>query len=263
MSPSTRQSRSGVSTPTSGYSVLSVSNVESISSSRRSSRTASTSTTVSRAPPMHQDFSHTDSLIELWTPDRAFLVHELKLNKFSVFAERIQKARRRMRSPTDIRHGSPNVNIVVSQPGEDIRNMLLVIYASVAHSHIMPPFDVDILTSALKVASKYKYPALRRYAINELEKNHDLPAIRRIQLSDTVSIPEWEIAAFAELCRRHEPISTDEAEILGIHRFIDISRIREEEQISGYYPAYRSGSWNSRITKSRWDRASRKVYGRG
>ncbi|KAH7345365.1 hypothetical protein B0J17DRAFT_728338 [Rhizoctonia solani] len=193
---STRSRRSGLISPVSGYSVLSeVSIVESISS-RNSQRSSTTGSLVSRThPPVHPDFTYTDAQVELWTPESAFFVHEFQLKKFSVLAERIQKARRKTST------GS-RIQIYSSQGAED----------------------------TLKLASKYDYPDLRQYAIDQLEENHHLSAIRRIELSISFSIPQWELTVFAELCRRPEPISAEEAEILGMRRLVDISRIREEEQ---------------------------------
>ncbi|CAE6505095.1 unnamed protein product [Rhizoctonia solani] len=200
---STRSRRSGLISPVSGYSVLSeVSIVESISS-RHSQRSSTTGSLVSRTPPpAHPDFTYTDAQ----TSESAFFVHEFQLKKFSVLAERIRKARRETPAVSRIRIRS-------SQNAGDVRNTLVVLYTCVAAKHRAPPFDSETLISTLKMAS-----------------NHHLSAIRRIELSISFSIPEWELTVFAELCRRPEPISAEEAEILGMRRFVDISRIREEEQ---------------------------------
>ncbi|KAL5631369.1 hypothetical protein ACGC1H_007028 [Rhizoctonia solani] len=85
------------------------------------------------------------------------------------------------------------------------------------------------MTSTLRIASTFDYPALRKFAISKLE-GMNLPAIERIQLSDEFSLPSWETPAFTELCSRKEPISQTEAEILGMTRFVEIARIRETER---------------------------------
>ncbi|KDN44051.1 hypothetical protein RSAG8_05783, partial [Rhizoctonia solani AG-8 WAC10335] len=223
MPPSTRSPGSGLTSPMSGYSMLS-GVVESIVSSRRSQRSSTYSSMVSQTrPPIHPEFTYTDAQVELWTSDSLFMVHEFQINKFSLLAERIQVARQQ--TPTGSR-----LKIVSSRKSRDIRNALIVIYTCVTSRRRTPLFDSDTLMSALKIASRYKYPDLRQYAIDELEKSHNLSALCRIQLSSRFSIPEWEISACAELCRRPEPISAEEAAILGMRRFVDISRIREEEQ---------------------------------
>ena len=92
-----------------------------------------------------------------------------------------------------------------------------------------PKFDSSTLTSALRIATVFDYPELREFAISSLERA-DLAPIDRIQLSDELSLPQWEKPAFAELCQRKEPISIPEAQVLGIERFTQIARIREMEQ---------------------------------
>lgn len=54
--------------------------------------------------------------------------------------------------------------------------------------------------------------------------------MERIQLSDELLIRDWEKPAFTELCSRTKPISTEEAQILGMKRFVEVARIREAEQ---------------------------------
>ncbi|CAE6381626.1 unnamed protein product [Rhizoctonia solani] len=226
MSSSTRSPRSSQISTASGYSILSgVSDVQSMISSRRSQRSSTHNSVASQTrPPTHPEFTYTDAQIELWTSDSLFMVHEFQMNKFSVLAERIQEARQQTSA-------SSRLKIVSSQKSRDIRNTLLVLYTGVAaRRRGTSLFNADILTSALRIASRYKYPDLRQYAIDELERGHSLSIIARIKLSNRFSIPEWEISACAELCRRPEPISAEEADVLGMRRLVDISRIREEEQ---------------------------------
>ncbi|KEP48686.1 hypothetical protein V565_118080 [Rhizoctonia solani 123E] len=224
MSSSARSHRSSLASPASGFSILSdVSLIESIASSRRSHSTTTNSMTLPMRPPTHPEFTYTDAQVELWTSDSLFMVHEFQVNKFPALAKRVQDARQQTPSGSRLK-------IVSSQKSRDIRNALVVIYTCVTSRRTTPLFDPDTLVSALKIASRYKYLDLRQYVIDELEKSHNLSAIRRIQLSNRFSIPEWEISACAELCRRPQPISAEEANILGMQRFVDISRIREEEQ---------------------------------
>lgn len=75
----------------------------------------------------------------------------------------------------------------------------------------------------------FNYPELREFAISSLEKS-DLMPIDRIQLSDELSLPQWEKPAFTELCQRTEPISISEAQVLGVERLTHIARVREIEQ---------------------------------
>ncbi|CAE6513633.1 unnamed protein product [Rhizoctonia solani] len=174
--------------------------------------------------PVHSEFAFSDGNIELQTTDQTFWVHEYHLNKFAAFATLIQAAKSSAAANSVLR-------IIVAcdkkTKGEDVYNTLKVIYAS--HIDGIPDFDSSTLTSTLRIASFYDYPALRKFAISKLE-GMSLPAIERIQLSDELSLPTWETPAFTELCSRKEPISQSEAEILGMTRFVEIARIREVER---------------------------------
>ncbi|CAE7069250.1 unnamed protein product, partial [Rhizoctonia solani] len=174
---------------------------------------------------VHPEFAFADGNVEIQTTDQVFWVHEYHLNKFAVFAALIQEARKPEAIP-----GSGRRFILACDKktkGEDIYNTLKVIYAS--HIDGVPDFSSSTLTSTLRIASLFDYPALRKFAISKLEEMN-MPAIQRIQLSDEFTLPSWETPAFSELCSRKESISQAEAEILGMNRFVEIARIRETER---------------------------------
>ncbi|KAL5631374.1 hypothetical protein ACGC1H_007030 [Rhizoctonia solani] len=178
-----------------------------------------------KSAPVHPEFAFPDGNIDIQTTEHTFWVHEYHLNKFSVFAALIQAA---TGSETAL---EPGCRIVITceqkVKGVDVYNALKVIYAS--HIDGIPDFDSSIMTSTLRIASAFDYPALRKFAISKLE-GMKLPAIQRIELSDEFSLPAWETPAFTELCSRKEPISQAEAEVLGMMRFVEIARIRETER---------------------------------
>ncbi|CAE6488119.1 unnamed protein product [Rhizoctonia solani] len=178
-----------------------------------------------KCTPVHPEFSFPDGNVEIQTTGYVFWVHEYYLNKFSVFATLIQAAK----GSETVGESGRRTAIVCERKtnAEDIYNTLQVIYAS--HVDGIPDFDSSVMISTLRIATVFNYPALRKFAISKLEKM-DLPAIKRIQLSDELSLPSWEAPAFTELCSRKEPISTTEAEVLGMTRFVEIARIRETER---------------------------------
>ncbi|KAG8766709.1 hypothetical protein FRC12_006708 [Ceratobasidium sp. 428] len=90
-------------------------------------------------------------------------------------------------------------------------------------------FGSAILVSALRLATVYDYPALRTFAINNLEKAQ-LTAIERIQIAREFGFTSWEEPAYVELCERDEPITEQEANVLGMSTFVQIARTREKEQ---------------------------------
>ncbi|CCO27188.1 hypothetical protein BN14_01223 [Rhizoctonia solani AG-1 IB] len=173
---------------------------------------------------VNPEFAFQDGSIEIRTIDQAFWVHEYHMNKFSVLAAIIQKAKGSIRD-------SGCRTVLVCEPkilGTDIYNALKVIYAS--HLDGIPDFDSNIIISALRIASTLEFPGLRNFAISKLE-GMVLSAIQRIQLSDEFSLPSLEMPAFIELCNRAEPITLVEADILGTSRFVEIARIRETQRL--------------------------------
>ncbi|KAG8679009.1 hypothetical protein FRC09_019333, partial [Ceratobasidium sp. 395] len=110
---------------------------------------------------------------------------------------------------------------------EDFLNTFKILYTS----PIDGPLELDpaTLVSALRLATVYDYPALRTFAINNLEKAQ-LTAIERIQIAREFGFTSWEEPAYVELCERDEPITEQEANVLGMSTFVQIARTREKEQ---------------------------------
>lgn len=90
-------------------------------------------------------------------------------------------------------------------------------------------FDHSTLSSALLLATRYDYPALRTFSITKLE-NANLTAVERVRLAREFKIPSWEEPAYLELCERDEPLSMSDAEVLGLQAVVHVGRIREKEQ---------------------------------
>ncbi|KAF8592836.1 hypothetical protein BDV93DRAFT_517049, partial [Ceratobasidium sp. AG-I] len=110
---------------------------------------------------------------------------------------------------------------------KDFRNTLKVLYTSVIEEP--SEFDSLILTSALRLATTYDYPALRTFAIKRLQEA-SLSAVDRIRLAREFALASWEEPAYIELCERDEAITTSEAGILGLDAFVHLAKIREKEQ---------------------------------
>ncbi|KAF8756919.1 hypothetical protein RHS01_03793 [Rhizoctonia solani] len=142
--------------------------------------------------PVHPEFAFSDGTVEIQASER-----------FSVLAALIQRAKA---SNTNLEPGRRIV--LVCEPkiqGADIFNTLKVIYASYIDG--IPDFDSNIMISALRIASIFDYPNLRKFALSRLE-GMNLSALHR-------------------LCNRTEPITLAEADVLGMSRFVEIARIRE------------------------------------
>ncbi|KAF8593195.1 hypothetical protein BDV93DRAFT_399195, partial [Ceratobasidium sp. AG-I] len=76
------------------------------------------------------------------------------------------------------------------------------------------------------LATKYDYPALRTFAITNLE-NTALSPVERIRLAREFDIPSWEEPAYLELCERDEALTMLEAGVLGLEVVVHVVAIRE------------------------------------
>ncbi|KAJ1311822.1 hypothetical protein OPQ81_010283 [Rhizoctonia solani] len=110
---------------------------------------------------------------------------------------------------------------------DDFCEMFKVLYASV----VMGPFifDCNTLISTLRVATTYEYHSLRDFCIQYLE-TLELDAVKRIDIARKFHLPSWEGPAYHELAMRDEPITREEANIIGLDAFVNIAEMREKEQ---------------------------------
>ncbi|CAE6521378.1 unnamed protein product [Rhizoctonia solani] len=176
-----------------------------------------------KTPMIHPEFAFEDANIEVQVADQVFWVHEFQLNKLVKIRKLIQEAR----ETGSVSDSGNRVKVVCDGDSSDFCNTFRVLYSPAILG--VPEFEVDTLISALRITSAYDYADLRNFAIDELEKC-SLPAIDQIGLSDEFFLPHWEKPAFVDLCHRAEPITSSEAQILGIERFAEIARIREAQQ---------------------------------
>lgn len=155
--------------------------------------------------------------IKLMVNDICFETHEYLLRRFSILKRRLEKR--------------PSDGVLQLERYEhdvqDFHNTFKILYASVLEGPF--EFDSTILVSALRVASLYDYPALRSYAIQHLELAN-LTAIERIKISREFGLKSWEEPAYKELYARKEPITVDEARVLGLDDYVRIVTARERTQ---------------------------------
>ncbi|KAG8730810.1 hypothetical protein FRC12_020064 [Ceratobasidium sp. 428] len=147
--------------------------------------------------------------------DRQFIVHAPKIKEFT--------------SINSIMENTPEgagMQIVrLHESANEFAMMLEVLYTPI---YQVTTFSVDTLVSTLAMATKYKHSRLREYTVQILgSRQHELPAVRRIKVSQAYNIPEWAPSAIDELCKRQELISLEEANKLGADVFMAICRQRE------------------------------------
>lgn len=150
----------------------------------------------------------------LWVNDTCFETHKYLLKRF--------------RTLKCLSRDQPVMKLRRDEGGaEDFRHTLTVLYATILEGPF--EFEKSTLVSALRIATAYDYPALSLYAINHLEKAQ-LTAIERIKIAREFGLVSWEEPAYFELCERDEPITMEEASVLGMDMFVRVAGIREREQ---------------------------------
>ncbi|KAF8599381.1 hypothetical protein BDV93DRAFT_609337 [Ceratobasidium sp. AG-I] len=164
-------------------------------------------------PAVHEGFDFNDGDAYILAGNTLVATHKYLLKRFKKLGDRISEG--------VLVLGSEDPSI------EDFRNTLKILYASVIEESCK--FDPPTLTSALRLATSYEYPALRTFAINRLQ-DASLSAIDRIRLAREFGLSAWEEPAYVELCERDEAITTSEAGVLGLNTFVELAKIREKEQ---------------------------------
>ncbi|KAG9085349.1 hypothetical protein FRC07_013393, partial [Ceratobasidium sp. 392] len=163
-------------------------------------------------------FAPGDGDFELRINGTVFQTHRYLLKRFSVLKTLIE--------PNGVEL-SKSLALNREHSVKDFLNTFKILYASPIDGP--PDFDPVTLISALRLATTYDYPALRTFAISNLE-NAQLSAIERILIAREFEFTSWEEPAYVELCERDEPITEQEANALGVNVFVQVARIREKEQ---------------------------------
>ncbi|KAF8602058.1 hypothetical protein BDV93DRAFT_557825 [Ceratobasidium sp. AG-I] len=146
--------------------------------------------------------------------ERSFFVHYFKLESFSTLKPKMDA-------------DSDFVFLELPDSAEDIHNTFRIIYACPLES---PKFDVDVLISALRIATAYDYPKLRQFAIKKLEEE-GLPCFEHLSLAREYGIPGWENVIMDQLVAKADPITLAEAQVLGLDLFVSLVTRRETKSL--------------------------------
>ncbi|KAH8102038.1 hypothetical protein BXZ70DRAFT_929897 [Cristinia sonorae] len=94
-------------------------------------------------------------------------------------------------------------------------------------------YEPDLITldewiALLSVSTRLQFPRIRRWAIREITAQFsNLEAVTVVVLATKHNVPQWLAPAYAELCRREEPLDDGEAEELGAVVAARVGRARE------------------------------------
>ncbi|CAE6369240.1 unnamed protein product [Rhizoctonia solani] len=168
-----------------------------------------------------------DGNIRLLIGTKVFLLHEHKLQEFSILKEKIKDARQGKPEPSTSHNPHSILELYLDEDPEDFAKMMKILYTPI-YGRIS---SSDHLKSTLRLATKFDHPVLRSYAIERLEESN-LPPIERIKLAQNSNVSSWRKEALNELCVQDDPITLAEANILGMKTFVDLVHRREAYKLS-------------------------------
>lgn len=204
-------------------------------------------------------FDNNDGDVELQVDQALFRTRKCLLNKFAVLQGLIQEAESAGRFGS--RMSTPLVVMKCDEwIAEDFNNTFKILYASVIEGPF--EFDPSTLISALRIATIYDYPALRTFGIQGLERA-GLSPVQRIRISQELDVPDWMEPACEELCNRQEPITQEEARIMGIDTLLRVSNMREQRRTSTAPTDQTGGSPEGSSNSTRGFGSERATFGAG
>ena len=95
---------------------------------------------------------------------------------------------------------------------------------------------IEDWVALLSISTRYVFDQIRDRAIAEVSKRM-LDPVKKIMLANKYNIPQWLPPAFLDLCKRPEPISDTEADILGLRTLVRLAKARELTRDKGYITA--------------------------
>ncbi|KAG9076298.1 hypothetical protein FS749_011941 [Ceratobasidium sp. UAMH 11750] len=161
-----------------------------------------------------EEFGYPDENVFLTVENVTFFVYKSRLLEF-------RKLKPMLQSHTEIELEGKAI---------DFRHTFKVLWPKIFYFS-SSEFDTPVWMSALRVATNYDHPALRTFAISNLERK-ELPIMDYVPLAREFDAPHWEDRATNYLVSRDEPITVEEAELLGIESFARVVVRREQRLVT-------------------------------
>ncbi|KAJ2930149.1 hypothetical protein H1R20_g6957, partial [Candolleomyces eurysporus] len=108
---------------------------------------------------------------------------------------------------------------------DEFQSFLKAVYPMVIQGEL--ELSEDEWLSVLKLSTKWFFNGLRKMAIERLE-HFNLNSIEKVQLGKEHFVEEWLLAGYRELAMRYEPITVEEALMIGLQEAIQLNPIREQ-----------------------------------
>ncbi|KAG5637569.1 hypothetical protein H0H81_004146 [Sphagnurus paluster] len=108
----------------------------------------------------------------------------------------------------------------------DFRGLLRVMYPLHLGSYGDAKLTRVDWVSALKLSTMWNFRPIRQRAISALD--HEWEPVEGITLGKAYKVPEWLSRGYHQLVARSQPITTDEAAVIGLETAVRLFHIREE-----------------------------------
>ncbi|KAG8723687.1 3'-5' DNA helicase [Ceratobasidium sp. 395] len=160
-----------------------------------------------------EEFTFPDGNIHIRAESCVFFVHKYKLLKFRKIEKMVRE----------------HDEIMLNESAVDFRNVLRVLYVSFDSMTRFNP-DSSTLIPALRLATKYDYPDLRIFSIQQLDAKSHSP-LDYLAPACEFDVQDWKEPALNYLVSRDGPITEAEAEILGMKLYVATVGRREERLV--------------------------------
>lgn len=97
-------------------------------------------------------------------------------------------------------------------------------------STYQPEPEASLIIPAFRLANMWNFADLRAYLIPLAERV--LGDVDKIVFAQEFNVDKWIVPAYTRLCKREEPLNSDEATKIGLEGALLIFRIREEKYTS-------------------------------
>ncbi|CAE6480070.1 unnamed protein product [Rhizoctonia solani] len=177
-------------------------------------------------PVFHSKFFFEDSMVMIQIENVLFKVHKSKLVKSEVFSDMFAIADDSHNGNKPIEgHSVDNPIKLEGVSAQDFEALLTFLYEShCTPTH--PALDISHTLPALRLAHMWNFSDLRAFLLPRVEGK--LSDVDKIYYAREFDVERWIIPAYIKLCQRNEPLSSKEAERIGLQNSLLIFHIREE-----------------------------------
>ncbi|KAI6145016.1 hypothetical protein BKA82DRAFT_1002182 [Pisolithus tinctorius] len=112
---------------------------------------------------------------------------------------------------------------------DEFKQLLRALLPTNYHGSRLPKGDFDEWISVLKLSRMWQMDDIQRAALGVLKRYSTVEksAAEKLALAMKYEIKDWIMPAIDELARRSEPISVEDAQILGLETALKVAAVRE------------------------------------